>query len=71
MFSLTAAAPPEPRCHNQQTSDGICAAAGETHDTVFHTAFLLSKQKQYWQNLPTSRILDHAELVCTYRIEGN
>lgn len=63
MLSLTAAAPLEPRCHNQQTSDGICAATGETYDTVFHTAFLSSKQKQYWQNLPTIRILDDAELV--------
>lgn len=71
MFSLTAAAPSEPRCLNQQTSDGICAAAGETHDTVFDTAFLSSKQKQYWPNLPISNILDHAELICTNKIEGN
>lgn len=73
MFSLTAAAPPEPCCHNQQISDGICAAAGETHDTVIHTAFffLSTKRTQYWQNLPTSRILDHAKLVCTNRIERN
>lgn len=39
MLSLTAAAPPEPCCHSQQIADGICAAAGETHDTVIHTAF--------------------------------
>lgn len=39
MLSLTAAAPPEHCCHNQQITDEICAAAGETHDTVIHTAF--------------------------------
>lgn len=44
MLSLTAAAPPEPCCHSQQIADGICAAAGETHDTVIHTAFFFFYQ---------------------------